>query len=61
MCSSACNNFVELMTDQGNVRTIALGGRPDNQGPMIAVSSATISSAITLLDSAYDVGVYWSL
>lgn len=32
MCSSACSNFVELMTSQGNVKTIALGGRPRLEG-----------------------------
>ena len=28
-CASTCTIFSELMTSQGNVKTIALGGRPD--------------------------------
>ncbi|KAI9690110.1 MAG: hypothetical protein M1820_010015 [Bogoriella megaspora] len=35
-CSSACNDFVELMTMQGGVKTVAFGGRPQ-AGNMQAV------------------------
>ena len=37
MCSSACNNFVTMMQDMGNVKTITLGGQPDNTGAMVGV------------------------
>jgi hypothetical protein len=37
LCSSACALFVEMMTHQAGVRTMAVGGRPMT-GPMQAVS-----------------------
>ncbi|KAF2190377.1 hypothetical protein K469DRAFT_746897 [Zopfia rhizophila CBS 207.26] len=39
MCASACALFVELMTHQAGVRTVAVGGRPTT-GPMQAVSGS---------------------
>ncbi|PVH95176.1 hypothetical protein DM02DRAFT_633086 [Periconia macrospinosa] len=32
VCASTCALFTELMTQQGNVRTIAVGGRPSSTG-----------------------------
>ncbi|KAI1511717.1 hypothetical protein L13192_06963 [Pyrenophora tritici-repentis] len=36
ICASTCSIFTELMTQQSNVRTLAVGGRPQ-LGPMVAV------------------------
>ncbi|UPX19781.1 uncharacterized protein EKO05_0010032 [Ascochyta rabiei] len=36
LCASTCAIFLELMVQQSNVRTIAVGGRP-TRGPMVAV------------------------
>lgn len=45
-CSSACSIFVELMTHQGGVKTIALGGRP-KRDPMQAIGGTKGSSAFS--------------
>lgn len=36
ICASTCSIFLELMVQQSNVRTLAIGGRPQT-GPMVAV------------------------
>ena len=41
-CSSACNDFVELMTTQGGVKTVAFGGRPQ-AGTMQTVGGTRVS------------------
>ncbi|KAF7532411.1 hypothetical protein G7054_g8000 [Neopestalotiopsis clavispora] len=38
-CSSTCSLFVEMMTHQGNARTVVVGGRPQT-GPMQSVSGS---------------------
>ena len=36
-CTSTCATFVEFLRTQAGVKSIALGGRPDNRGPMQTV------------------------
>ncbi|OJD30401.1 peptidase s41 family protein [Diplodia corticola] len=55
-CSSTCALFVELMTSQIGVRTIAVGGRP-GQGPMQAAAGSR--GALLYTASDIDVDIDW--
>ena len=39
-CTSTCNTFVEFMKTQAGVKSVVLGGRPDNRGPMQTVGGS---------------------
>jgi hypothetical protein len=58
LCASACALFVELMTYQAGVKTIAVGGQP-KPGPMQAVSGTRGAAAYSAdaLDYDFDDGL----
>ncbi|KAF2808700.1 uncharacterized protein BDZ99DRAFT_532654 [Mytilinidion resinicola] len=55
LCGSACALFVEFMTHQAGVRTVAVGGQPTN-GPMQAVSGTRSAAAYSADALDYDFG-----
>ncbi|KKY20342.1 putative peptidase s41 family protein [Diplodia seriata] len=55
-CSSTCALFVELMTNQIGVRTIAMGGRP-GPGPMQTASGSR--GALSYTASDIDIDIDW--
>ncbi|KAI1640957.1 hypothetical protein F4809DRAFT_588177 [Biscogniauxia mediterranea] len=60
VCSSACALFVEMMTRQGGVKTIVVGGHP-TPGPMQAASGsrgARLYSAYSIDDDIDDASSY---
>ena len=52
-CGSTCSLFVELMTQQAGVRTVAVGGRP-KEGPMQAASGSRGALAYSADQLDYD-------
>ncbi|KAF3009674.1 hypothetical protein E8E13_008237 [Curvularia kusanoi] len=56
ICASTCAIFLELMVQQSNIRTIAVGGRPE-PGPMVAVGG-TKGTLVTPAEFLVSVSAY---
>ncbi|CAI6299286.1 unnamed protein product [Periconia digitata] len=63
ICASTCSLFIELMSQQATVRTLAVGGRPQS-GPMQSVGgtkgSLVLQESYLMAVSAYIIAAYGS-